>query len=202
MVEFVISAKEFKKNIRMILSGRAKHLDTDSADFRAVANSLDLSSVGTETQMDAEVIQAGRARVPLVVLKTLKKAAVTFKQDKLEIQIEDGRVKLQSYGLSHSGIHLLEIESRVADIPVDASLLDTLAVVKLFSGKELSDSGLLPRVHEARLAAVAAIDHATTCLSKFEIPREAIQQLLEDHIGERSAALKANFREFGAGGLP
>ena len=193
MVEFIVGAKEFKKSVRMILSGRTQHLDTDAADFRAVANLLDLSSVGTETQMDAEVTQAGCARMPLIMLKGLKKAAVTFKQDKLRIQIEDGRVKLQSLSLSHPGIQLLEMGTRVADIPMDASLLDTLAMVKLFSGRDLSDSGLLPRVHEARLAAVAAIDHATTCLSKFEVPRETVQKLFEDHISKRSASLKANF---------
>jgi len=73
MIEFTVVAKDFKKAISLILAGRKEHMDTDTAEFRAVANLLELSSVGTDTQVDAEVAQAGYARVPLPVLKNVKK---------------------------------------------------------------------------------------------------------------------------------
>lgn len=197
MIEFTVVAKDFRKAISLMLAGRKGHMDTDTSEFKAVANLLELSSVGTETQIDAEVAQAGCARVPLPVLKNVKKLAATFKPPRLRVRVEDGRVSIESSSLSHPGIELKRVGARKADIPVDASLLDTLAMVRLFSGEEIAESRLTARVQSAYENAKAAIDSAHTRLSAFEVPREEIDRLVAFRIGKRASELKSNFSVLG-----
>jgi len=106
MVEFTVAAKDFKKAINLILVGRAAHMETDVAEFRAVAGLLQLSSVGTETNFDADIVQAGYAQISIPVLKDLKKLAASYKQPRLRIRIEDHVVRIESYALRHPAIEL------------------------------------------------------------------------------------------------
>ena len=198
MLEFIVAAKEFKKAISLILAGRREHMDTDTAEFKAVANTLELSSVGTETQIDAEVVQAGYARVPLPVLRDLKKVAATYKQPRLHLRVDEGRFRIESYSLANPGIELRKIGAKMADLPVDAGFLDTLAMVKLFSAEEIAESGLAARVLDAQEKATAAIEGATTWLSPFRVPREEVRKLLEAQLSKRAAEVKSNLKAFGA----
>jgi hypothetical protein len=45
MIEFIVAAKEFRKAVSLILSGRKEHMDTDTAEFKAVANLLEQPSL-------------------------------------------------------------------------------------------------------------------------------------------------------------
>lgn len=199
MVEFTVAAKDFKKAIRLILVGRAAHMDSDLADFRAAANLLDLSSVGTETKVDADVAQAGYAQVPLPVLKDIKKIISTYKQPRLRVRIHEGVFRVESYSLSHTGIELKRIGAKMADLPVNAGYLDTLAMVKLFSAEEIAESGLAARVLDAQQRANAAIELATLALLVFQVPREEVRKLLDAHLSARAAELKPNLSAFKAG---
>ena len=196
MIEFTVVAKDFKKAISLILAGRKEHMDTDTAEFRAVANLLELSSVGTDTQVDAEVAQAGYARVPLPVLKNVKKLAASYKEPRLRIRIDEGRFRIETFSLANPGIELKPMGAKMADLPVDAGFLDTLALVKLFSAQEIAESGLAARVLDAQEKAAAAIEGATQWLSTFEIRREEVRRLLDAQLGKRASELKSNFRAF------
>ncbi len=191
MVEFFVSARDFKKGIRLILVGRKEYMDQDTADFRAVADDLELCSTGTSTHMDAQVIRAGNARVPLPVLSHIKKIAVSFKRDRLRVQIEAGRFKVESYSLSHPDVELKRIGTRLADLPVNASALDGLALQKLFSAEELAESGVAARVLAAQERASSAIESAASSLQEFGVPREAVAELLDAHISLHAKVLKA-----------
>jgi hypothetical protein len=79
MLELLVRTEDLKKAIRLILVGRKEHLSHDTADLRAVADTLEVCSTGSSTQIDASVAQAGCARVPFDVLKNLKRAAVSYK---------------------------------------------------------------------------------------------------------------------------
>ena len=191
MVEFVVSARDFKKGIRLILVGRKDYMNQDAADFRAVADDLELRSTGTSTQMNAQVIRAGNARVPLPVLSHIRKVAATFTRDRLRVQIEAGRFKVESFSFSHPDVELRRIGTRMADLPVNASVLDGLAMQKLYSAEELAESGLAGRVLEAQERASSAIENAARSLQEFSVPREAVAELLDVHISLHSKVLKA-----------
>jgi hypothetical protein len=191
MVEFFVSARDFKKGIRFILVGRKDYMDQDTADFRAVADDLELCSTGTSTHMNAQVIRAGNARVPLPVLRNIKKIAVSFTKDRLRVQIEAGRIKVESFSFSHPDVELKRIGTRMADLPVNAPVLDALAMQKLYSAEELAESGLAGRVLEAQERASSAIESAARSLQEFSVPREAVAELLDAHISLHAKVLKA-----------
>ena len=191
MLEFLVRTQELKKAIRLMLSGRKEYLSHDTADFRAVADTLELSSTGSSTQIEATVTQAGYARVPFDVLKNLRRAAVSYTKTRVRLRIEPGRLRIESFGLSHPDIELKRIGGRMADLPVDATPLDALALVKLLSSEEIEEAGLAARVLDAQERAVSAIEWATESLEDFRVPREAVRELLESHLALYASSIKA-----------
>jgi hypothetical protein len=191
VLELFVRTKDLKRAIRLILVGRKEYLGHDTADFRAVADTLELCSTGSSTQVEASVIQAGYARVPFDVLKNLRRAAVSYRNVRVRLRIEPGRLRIESFGLSHPDIELRRIGTRMADLPVNATPLDTLALVKLLSSEEVAEAGLSARVLDAQERAIAAIDWATRALEDFRVPREAVRDLLESHLALYAASLKA-----------
>ena len=191
MIEFVVGAKEFKKAIRMILSGRAEFMDKDAADFTASADELELCSTGTSTTIGASVVRAGGARVPLPVLKNVKKAAASFKAPRLRVRVEDGRFRIENFAFSHPDIELKPLSGRMIDLPINAGVLDTLAAQKLFSAEEIGESGLAGRVVEAQERAIRAIESAALTLRDYGVPREAVAALLDAHVALHAKAMAA-----------
>jgi hypothetical protein len=110
---------------------------------------------------------------------------------KARLRIEPGRLRIENFGLSHPDITLNPIGNRIADLPVDATPQDTLALVKLLSSEEIAEAGLSARVLDAQERAIAAIDSATKSLREFGVPREAVRELLESHLALHACCLKA-----------
>ncbi len=191
MLELIVRTNDLKKAIRLIFVGRKEYQFHDTADFRAVADTLELCSTGSSTGIEATVIQAGYARVPLDVLKSLRRAATSYKTARVRLRIEPRRLRIENFGLSHPDIELTRFSSRIADLPVDATALDALALVKLLSCEEIAEAGLSARVLDAQERAVVAIDGATRWLEGFRVPREAIRDLLESHVALYASSLKA-----------
>lgn len=191
MVEFVVDAKAFKKAIQQILVGRREYLHKDTADLIAVADSLALCSTGTSAEIDAVVVQAGLGRVTLPVLHNIRKVAPTFSFPRLHVEIGVGRIKIASYTLSHPDIELKPISARTADLPINATVIDALAMQKLYSAEEIVESGLAARVLDAQKKARRAISDAEYALHSFGVPREAIRDLVEAHIALHAKALRA-----------
>jgi hypothetical protein len=196
MIEFKVAAKDFRKAVSLILVGRAAYMNTDLAHFEVVADSLEISSVGGETQIDTDVAQAGYAQVPLSILKDIRKVASTYKQAQLKIRIDDGLFRIESYSFRNPAIELRRIGGKIADIPVNAGYLDTLAMVKLLSAEEIVESGLTARVLEAQEKASAAVDGATSWLAIFEVQKEEVRKLVDAQLAKRASELKPNLRVF------
>ena len=190
MLEFKVSAKEFKKAVRLIMIGRTEFVDKDAADFTIVADELHLCSTGTSTTIRVSTIQAGCARVPLAALKKIKQAVSTFKRPLLLMRIEAGRFRVESFSYSHADIEMRRLGRRIADLPIDAGALDTLAVQQLLSAEEVGEAGLAARVVDAQERAIAAVDSAISCLKEFGISRDEIVSLLEAHITSHAKSIK------------
>lgn len=77
-------------------------------------------------------------------------------------------------------------EERIADLLVDASLTDILALSFHFNTKELADSGLWPRVQAARQPANELIDCAGKLLEPLEITRDTLIRFLFEQIERRA----------------
>lgn len=191
VIEFTVSAKDFKKAIRQILSGRAEYMNHDTADVSVRGDDLHLCSTGTSTHLPAKVLQAGCARLPLPVLKNVKRAAATFHQSNLRIRIEPGRFRVESFGFSHPDVELKPIAGRIAGLAIDAKPLDVLALQKLYSAEEVAESGLAARVLDAQEKVVSAIDSAASTLREYGVPREAVRELVDAHISLHAKAMRA-----------
>jgi hypothetical protein len=139
----------------------------------------------------AAVTQAGYGRVPLGLLKNVKQVAVSFKQDRLRVRIEDTKLRVQSFGFIHPDIEVKKSGVRAIDLPRDAAVIDVLALMKLFSAEELGESGLTARVMEAQERAIHSIESAHSYLKSFGVHREAVSDLLDAHVALHARALKA-----------
>jgi enoyl-CoA hydratase/carnithine racemase len=73
---------------------------------------------------------------------------------------------------------------------VNAGVLDTLSMQKLFSAEELAESGLAARVLEAQERAISAIESATRALAEFAVPRCSIEQLVDLTVEAHARELK------------
>jgi hypothetical protein len=173
-------------------------MNTDAADFKAVAGLLEVGSVGSQTSMDADIAQSGYAKIPVALLQELQNVAGTYKTDKIRIRIEDGKFRIEGYALNHDGIQLKTIGARIVDLPVDAGYLDTLALTKLFSAEEISISGLTKRVQDAYEKAKDAVELATAALADFGVPREEVGRLLQAQLIRRALELKTVLPGFGS----
>ena len=192
MIELFVSTSALKKAIRQILSGRGDYIDHDTVDISASGDSLEFTSTGTSTTIDAGIRQAGYARVPLPVLEKVKKFAGTFNKESLFLRVEPGRVRIESASVSHADVEMRSIGRRIADLPVNAGPLDVLALQRIFSAEEIADSGLAARVLDAQETARTSVDGAVANLERLEIPRSKVVEILEDQITQRALMLRDN----------
>ena len=189
MIDILVRTQEFKKSIRLVLAGRAEYMDSDTADFIARTDDLELCSAGSSNHIPATITRAGAARVPLPVLKNVKRVAVSFKSPQLRIRIEPGRIRVETFGFAHDQIELKSLGGRIADVPINAPALDLLGLQKLYSADEIAESGLTARMLDAQARVTAAIESAATSLKEFGVSREAIRELVDLHVAIHSKTL-------------
>jgi hypothetical protein len=73
-------------------------------------------------------------------------------------------MKLDNFSFSHPDIELKVVGTRIADLPINATALDCLAVQSLFSAEQIAESGLAPRILDAITATTATLVFITACL--------------------------------------
>jgi hypothetical protein len=190
MIDFTAPSKDFKKALRIVLAGRAEFSDQDTADFTVRVGEVHLCSTGTETSFQASIAAAGYARVSIPVLKRMRKIGSSFKQDSLRVRIERQRVRIESFGFTSPDVELKPFGPRIADVPIDATVLDLLALQKLYSAEEIADSGLAARVAEAQETLIANVDSAHRALSQLNVNRVELRNLVERQIVEHASRMK------------
>lgn len=192
MIEFTVPAKEFKKALRFILVGREEYSQADVVDFLVRAADLEICTTGTSVHLEACVYSAGYARLPLLLLKKIKKLASSYNKPKLSIRIDKERFRIESFAMVEEGIELKPIGPRITDVPIDATVLDLLAIQKLYSAEEIADSGLAARVAEAQQKSASDLNSAMLSLSRYGIPREVIRDLIDAHVSLHANATRSS----------
>lgn len=189
MIDFTITARDFKKAVKIVLVGRAEHAQEDTADFILRGDELQICSTGTSTNVAATVASAGYARMTIPMLRKMLKLAATFKQERLRIRIEAERVRIETFGISSPDIELKPLGGRIADVPVNASTLDLIALLKLYSHEEIEESGLAARVAKAQEIAIADLDRAASSLKEYGVRRDDIRHLMETAISDHAKTI-------------
>jgi hypothetical protein len=106
---------------------------------------------------------------------------------------------VERFIIRHPDIALGIFPSQKFDLPVDAGVVDTLAMASLLSPEQIVDQGLRERVEGAQRYASQAVSMAEQVLREFDIRREQIQQLLDARIKKTAAKLKGMIRGGPAG---
>ena len=186
MIDFTAQAKDLKKAIRIVLAGRAEFSDKDCADLVVRGDEVQVCSTGTTTSFPASVATAGYVRVSIPVLQRMRKIALSFKQPRLRLRIESQRVRIESFGFSSPDVELKPLGPRIADVPLDATVLDLLALQKLYSEEEIGDSGLAARVAEAQETYISKLDSAAQALQQFGVTRDEVRELIDRRLLEHA----------------
>jgi hypothetical protein len=132
------------------------------------------------------------------VLKDIANTAGTYKSKEVPIAVEEGSIKVASFRMRNESIILGGIPNQQIDVPVDASLLDTLAIGVLLSEMQITEQGLTRRVLDAWQKANEAIHAAAGSLTELNVTEAQIRGLVEERVQSVAERLRAGFAK-GAG---
>ncbi|MDP9268198.1 MAG: hypothetical protein M3P27_07700 [Acidobacteriota bacterium] len=172
--------------MRQILSGRGAAGALDVVDFDVRDGELEIVCTGSATSVEATVEATGLARVPLPMVRKLESALGKFPKDGLRMRISMGELSIESFTLRHPEIEVRAHERRVADLPVNAAVIDVLAAAERFSADELEKSGLVGRVLAAQAEAGRIIDSVASSLAAFRVSREVVERLVREAVREHA----------------
>jgi hypothetical protein len=86
-----------------------------------------------------------------------------------------------------------KIPDQRIDIPVDAALLDTLAIGVLLSEMQITEQGLTRRVLDAWQKANEAIHEAAASLTALYVAEPQLRALVEERVQKAAERLRAGF---------
>lgn len=178
---------DFANAVKCLLGGvpRGRRAQIEYVDINVRNDEVELVGTGVSSAFAAQIVSSGYSRVPCRVMEGLYKSLKTLRQASLNVSIETGAVKMGSLAIRHPEISLRPIGSRIADLPINAPLLDVLGLLVRYSPDEIEDSGLGARVLEAQAQVSRMIDRALEALEPLEIRREALDQFLWEQIKAR-----------------
>lgn len=192
-VEFRVRVSDLKNATKQLVVNRGEFRDSDLVDLLVSECVATLRTVGTSTEIPVIGTSPGVARLPLSVLKEMTKVAGSYKTEEVPILIIEGGIKVASFRRANEQITLGQIPDQRIDIPVDASLLDTLAIGVLFSEMQITEQGLTRRVLDAWQKANEAIHEAAASLTKLEVTEAQIRGLVEERVQSVADRLRAGF---------
>jgi hypothetical protein len=188
-IDFSIESKDLLHALKPFFAGRArgKAATLDYIDITAKEDEVEFVSTGMASSVGAEVVSSGCARVPYPIFEALFRKPEKYGVSRLAIHIENGQIKAGPTILNHPGVTIQAIGARIADLPIDASVVDTLGLSFRFNTNELADSGLDAKVRAAQQRADDLIDQATKLLEPLEINRDALTRFVFDQIKARQS---------------
>jgi len=188
-IEFSVDSKDLLNVLKPLFAGRArgKSAALDYVDIKAQEGEVEFVSTGMSSSLEVEVACSGCARVPFPLFEGLFRNPVSIAAGLLLIRITEGQIQVGPTTLNHPGVTIQAVEGRIADLPIDASLADALALSYQFTPKEITDSGLWARFQSAREEASNLIDDATRILEPLRIDRDSLSRFVFDEIKRRVA---------------
>lgn len=197
-IEFRVRVSDLKNATKQLLVNRGEFRDSDLADLLVSECAATLRSVGTSTEIPVFGTSTGVARLPLSVLKDIARIAGTYKSKEVPVVVEEGSIKVSSFRIRSEEITLGSIPNQQIDIPVDASLLDTLALGVLLNELQITEQGLTRRVLDAWQKANEAIHEAALSLTELDVTEAQIRGLVEERVQAAAERLRDGFGK-GAG---
>ena len=197
-VEFKVRISDLRNAAQRLTLNQGQNKTTDFADILVSERVATFCTVGTSTDVPVNGIKPGTARIPISTLEKAAAISKTFKKKETLVLIWDGLIKVGSWQTIDLEIALGAIPDQSLELPSGASFLDTLALAWLFSPVWVKEQGLDTRVAIAQKARENAIDSATRAMEPFQVEREKIAALVENHIANAGKDLRKRLR----GSLP
>jgi hypothetical protein len=184
MVEFSIDRADLIQALKPFFGGRpgAKSTALGYVDIKAEKTETEFITTGFSSSSKAEVTSAGRARLPFSMFETLFRNPQKLAWNpagRLTIRIKQGQIQAGPFTLDNPDV---SIPARRAELPIGASLQDTLALSLRYSEQELAENGLWDRVKGAQQEAAQMIEKAAKILGPLNITRESLRSFVWDQI--------------------
>lgn len=185
-MEFSVEVYDVKTKLRPFFAARPRGRDAElhHVDVKAQNDQVAVVTTGVEVSFPASVKSSGYARVPYPIFETIFRKLEKLGKGSMAFSIREGSLMAGSVTFNHPGISMQLIGTRIVDLPVDASLIGTLALGLRFSPEELEDSGLVEKVMAAQKEATALIEKAVAVLAPLKISSDALQDLVDTRVRE------------------
>jgi len=193
-VEFIIEPTDLRQATSQLKANRGRHKETDFVDILVSECAATFRAVGAETEVPVEGKIPGSVRVPLRIVDKIEKAARSFKTAKLKFSCEPGVIKIEGLSLKHPDIQLGKLPDQRVSLPIDLSLLDTLALTKILTASQIVEEGMRERVEEAWGARTFALTNALTALRPLEVEDWQLSHLVDCHIEDAAKRLRKSLQ--------
>ena len=133
-IDFTVDSEELMQALKPFLAGRArgKAAALEYVDVKAQKDEIEFVSTAISATIRGEVVSSGCARIPFPLFETLFRRPQRLAAGRLSIQIREGEIKAGPMIVKNPEVAMLLIGARIADLPLDAPLLETLALTLRF----------------------------------------------------------------------
>ena len=190
LVEFVIRPADLKRATKQVTVNRGEYLGTDSADILISEYVATFRAVGTESEVPVNGRHPGTVRIPLKIWDQIERASRTFKGKELTFTCEPGVVRIGNWCAKHPDIELGRLPDQRLSLPVDISVLDTLALAQILTPEQLVEQDMRARVEEAERVRTRAVAGAAAALQPLGITETQVQKAVDEHLADASVRLR------------
>lgn len=193
-VEFVVQTADLRQATSQLKANRGKRTETDFVDILVSECAATFRAVGTETEVPVNGKIPGSVRVPLRILDKINSTVKTMKKKELPFHCEPGVIQIGSWSVKHPDIELGRIPDQRLGLPVDVSVLDTLAFAEILSADQIVEEGMRARIEEAIDTRTAAVATALAALQPLGIAERQLQGLVDAHVKDAAERLRKSLR--------
>ena len=193
-VEFVVQTDDLRQATSQLKANRGKYSESDFVDILVFQSVAIFRAVGSETEVPVDGHRPGSVRLPLRIVDKIGEALRALKTKELAFHCEPGVIRVGTFSLKHPDIELGRIPDQHLDLPIDMSLLDTLALAKILTPLKIGEEGLQARVDEAHKTRHRAIADAVAALRSLEIEDWQVNHLVDCHINDAAKRLREFLR--------
>lgn len=193
-VEFIITIADLRLAASQLKVNRGEYRESDTVDILVSECAATFRAVGTETETPVEGKRPGSVRLSLKTLQNIMKIAPTFKKKHVSLRFDPGIVRIETFSQTHPDIELGNIPDLQLQVPLDVSVLDTLALAAILGPDSVVQEGMRARVDDATQTRSSAVSHALEILKPLGIKESQLQELIDDHIKAAAERLRPTHR--------
>lgn len=193
-VEFVIHASDLRQALKQLKANRGKFHESDFVDVLVSGCAATFRSVGTEAEVPVDGKRPGAARIPLRIVDKMNREVKTLKTKELPFLCEPGRIKVGSWSVTHPDIELGRIPDQRISLPIDVSVLDTLALAEILSIDKIVAENMRSRVEEARETRARVVAAAHAILGAFEVTERQLQDVVDANVKDAAERLRRSLK--------